>query len=64
MLVQIYEITTPAEAIALARIGVDHIGCWSATAHFRGSFPLKLPEEYSPQYLRHREAQSFVFRQT
>ncbi len=26
MIVQIYEVTTPAEAVALARLGVDHIG--------------------------------------
>ena len=26
MLVQIYEVQTPEEAVALARLGVDHIG--------------------------------------
>jgi phosphoribosylanthranilate isomerase len=41
MLVQIYEITNPAEAIALARIGVDHIGVLVGN----GTFPRELPIE-------------------
>jgi phosphoribosylanthranilate isomerase len=47
MLVQIYEITTPAEAIALARIGVDHIGVLVGN----GAFPRELPIETAGRIL-------------
>lgn len=39
MLVQIYEVQTPEEAAALARLGVDHIGVLVG----RGAFPRELP---------------------
>lgn len=39
MLVQIYEVQTPAEAVALARFGVDHIGVLVGN----GDFPRELP---------------------
>jgi phosphoribosylanthranilate isomerase len=38
MLVQIYEVQTPAEAIALTRIGIDHIGVLVGN----GAFPREL----------------------
>src|SRR5262244_2492426 len=41
MLVQIYEVQTPEEAIALARLGVDHIGVLVGN----GAFPRELPAE-------------------
>jgi phosphoribosylanthranilate isomerase len=39
MLVQIYEVQTPEEAVALARLGVDHIGVLVGA----GLFPRELP---------------------
>src|SRR5271165_2460735 len=39
MLVQIYEVQTPAEAVALAALGVDHIGVLVGD----GAFPRELP---------------------
>jgi phosphoribosylanthranilate isomerase len=39
MLVQIYEVWTPEEAVALARLGVDHIGVLVGN----GGFPRELP---------------------
>ncbi len=39
MLVQIYEVQTPEEALALARLGVDHIGVLVGD----GAFPRELP---------------------
>jgi phosphoribosylanthranilate isomerase len=39
MLVQIYEVQTPEEAVALARLGVDHIGVLVGG----GSFPREIP---------------------
>ena len=39
MLVQIYEVQTPEEAAALARLGVDHIGVLVG----EGAFPRELP---------------------
>jgi phosphoribosylanthranilate isomerase len=39
MLVQIYEVQSPEEAIALARLGVDHIGVLVGD----GAFPRELP---------------------
>jgi phosphoribosylanthranilate isomerase len=39
MLVQIYEVQTPEEALALARLGVDHIGVLVG----EGVFPRELP---------------------
>jgi phosphoribosylanthranilate isomerase len=39
MLVQIYEVRTPEEAVALARLGVDHVGVLVGN----GSFPRELP---------------------
>jgi len=39
MLVQIYEVQTPEEAVALARLGVDHIGVLVG----EGAFPRELP---------------------
>ena len=39
MLVQIYEVQTPAEAVALATLGVDHIGVLVGD----GAFPRELP---------------------
>ena len=39
MLVQIYEVQTPEEAAALARLGVDHIGVLVG----KGAFPRELP---------------------
>jgi phosphoribosylanthranilate isomerase len=41
MLVQIYEIQTPREAIALAALGVDHIGVLVGD----GAFPRELPAD-------------------
>ena len=41
MLVQIYEVQTPEEAVALARLGVDHIGVLVGD----GAFPRELPME-------------------
>jgi phosphoribosylanthranilate isomerase len=38
MLVQIFEVQTPEEAAALARVGVDHIGVLVGD----GSFPREL----------------------
>src|SRR5262249_58831016 len=39
MLVQIYEARTPEEALALARLGIDHIGVLVGG----GAFPRELP---------------------
>jgi phosphoribosylanthranilate isomerase len=39
MLVQIYEVQTPEEGVALARLGVDHIGVLVG----EGAFPRELP---------------------
>src|SRR5262245_25715347 len=39
MLVQIYEVATPEEAVALSRLGVDHIGVLVGD----GAFPRELP---------------------
>jgi phosphoribosylanthranilate isomerase len=39
LLVQIYEVQTPEEAVALARLGVDHIGVLVGD----GAFPRELP---------------------
>ncbi len=39
MKVQIYEVTTPAEALALARLGVDHVGVLVGD----GAFPREVP---------------------
>jgi phosphoribosylanthranilate isomerase len=41
MLVQIYEVRTPEEAVALARLGVDHIGVLVGD----GAFPRELPAD-------------------
>ena len=41
MLVQIYEVQTPEEAVALARLGVDHVGVLVGD----GVFPRELPVE-------------------
>ena len=41
MLVQIYEVQTPEEAVALARLGVDHVGVLVGD----GAFPRELPVE-------------------
>ena len=41
MLVQIYEVRTPEEAVALARLGVDHIGVLVGG----GAFPRELPTD-------------------
>src|SRR5437868_14206822 len=41
MLVQIYEVQTPEEAVALARVGVDHIGVLVGD----GAFPRELSAE-------------------
>jgi phosphoribosylanthranilate isomerase len=41
MLVQIYEVQTPEEAVALARLGVDHVGVLAGD----GVFPRELPVE-------------------
>src|SRR5215468_10314618 len=41
MLVQIYEVQTPQEAVALARLGVDQIGVLVGD----GAFPRELPAE-------------------
>lgn len=41
MLVQIYEVQTPEEAAALARLGVDHIGVLAGN----GAFPRELPAD-------------------
>jgi phosphoribosylanthranilate isomerase len=41
MLVQIYEVQTPEEAVALAQLGVDHIGVLVGD----GAFPRELPVE-------------------
>jgi phosphoribosylanthranilate isomerase len=41
MLVQIFEVQTPKEAVALARLGVDHIGVLVGD----GAFPRELPIE-------------------
>jgi phosphoribosylanthranilate isomerase len=41
MLVQIYEVTSPDEASALAEIGVDHIGVLVG----EGEFPREQPVE-------------------
>lgn len=41
MLVQIYEVQTPEEAVALAQIGVDHIGLLVG----EGAFPRELPAD-------------------
>jgi phosphoribosylanthranilate isomerase len=43
MLVQIYEVQTPEEAVALARLGVDHIGVLVGD----GAFPRELSVEQS-----------------
>jgi hypothetical protein len=37
--VKIYEVTTPEEAFALARVGIDHIGVLVGD----GTFPRELP---------------------
>ncbi len=39
MLVQIYEVRTPEEGVALVRLGVDHIGVLVGN----GAFPRELP---------------------
>jgi phosphoribosylanthranilate isomerase len=39
LLVQIYEVRTPEEAVALAWLGVDHIGVLVGD----GAFPRELP---------------------
>ena len=41
MIVQIYEVQTPEEAVALARLGVDHIGVLVGD----GAFPRELPAD-------------------
>ena len=41
MLVQIYEVRTPEEAVALARLGVDHVGVLVGD----GAFPRELPAD-------------------
>jgi phosphoribosylanthranilate isomerase len=41
MLVQIYEVQTPDEAVALARVGVDHVGVLVGN----GAFPRELPAD-------------------
>jgi phosphoribosylanthranilate isomerase len=43
MLVQIYEVQTPEEAVALARLGVDHIGALVGD----GAFPRELPVDHA-----------------
>ena len=39
MLVQIYEVQSPEEGIALVRLGVDHVGVLAGN----GEFPRELP---------------------
>jgi phosphoribosylanthranilate isomerase len=42
MLVQIYEVTSPEEASALAEIGVDHIGVLVGEGEFPREQPIKV----------------------
>ena len=51
MLVQIYEVQTPEEAVALARLGVDHVGVLVGDGVFPRELPWNRRRRFSQQHL-------------